>query len=67
MNKSWTLSDRQLCDCEMILDGSFGSLDRFMIEDDYENVLANMRLESGCLFPMPIILDVDENFSDSLS
>ena len=67
MNKYWTLSDRQLCDCEMILDGSFYPLQHFMTEADYENVLSNMRLANGDLFPIPIVLDVDEEFAGSLS
>ena len=65
-NKSWTLTDRQLCDLEMILDGSFAPLDHFMNENDYNQVLEKMRLENGELFPLPIVLDVDEGFSNSL-
>ncbi len=65
-NKSWTLTDRQLCDLEMILDGSFAPLDRFMNENDYNQVLEKMRLENGELFPLPIVLDVHEGFSNSL-
>ena len=37
IEKSWILTDRQLCDCEMILDGSFSPLDRFMTESDYDS------------------------------
>ena len=33
--KSWTLTDRQLCDIELILNGSFYPLDRFMNKDEY--------------------------------
>ncbi len=64
--KSWTLTDRQLCDCELLIDGSFHPLDRFMVEDDYQSVLEKMRLSSGELFPLPIILDVNKSFSDQL-
>tara|TARA_Y100000591_G_C21848208_1_gene709969 strand:+ start:1868 stop:3481 length:1614 start_codon:yes stop_codon:yes gene_type:complete len=60
------LTDRQLCDLEMILDGSFAPLDRFMNENDYNQVLEKMRLENGELFPLPIVLDVHEGFSNSL-
>jgi len=67
IEKSWILTDRQLCDCEMILDGSFSPLDRFMTESDYDSVLENMRLSSGELFSLPIVLDVDEQFADQLS
>ena len=65
-DKLWTLTDRQLCDCEMILDGSFYPLDRFMNENDYNQVLQNMRISTGELFPIPIILDVDEDFSNKI-
>ena len=65
--KSLTLTDRQLCDCEMILDKSFNPLDRFMNKDDYQMVLSNMRLSTGELFPIPITLDVDKDFSEQIS
>ena len=64
--KSWILTDRQLCDCEMIMDGSFSPLDHFMTESDYESVLTDMRLSNGDLFPLPIVLDVNKEFSDSI-
>ena len=60
---SWTLSDRQLCDCEMLLDYSFFPLDRFMNQNDYDRVLKEMRLSTGELFPLPITLDVDQEFA----
>ena len=64
---SWTLTDRQLCDCELILDGSFSPLNGFMSEADYASVLETMRLENGKLFPIPIVLDVNEQFSQRLN
>ena len=66
-DKSFTLTDRQLCDCEMILDKSFSPLDRFMNKDDYLMVLSDMRLATGELFPIPITLDVDKDFSDQVN
>ena len=62
----WVLNDRQLCDCQMILDQSFYPLNRFMTKNDYYQVLKKMRLESGELFPLPVVLDVDEKFSQKL-
>ena len=47
----WTLTDRQLCDCEMILDGSFSPLNGFMVQEDYDSVLSTMRLVNGKLVP----------------
>ena len=64
---SWVLTDRQLCDCEMILDKSFYPLDRFMNKDDYQSVLTNMRLPDNNLFSIPINLDVNKEFSDKLT
>ncbi len=64
--KSWLLTDRQLCDCEMIMDGSFSPLDHFMKESEYESVLNKMRLPNGDLFPLPIVLDVNKEFSNQL-
>jgi len=67
IEKSWFLTDRQLCDCEMLLDGSFHPLNYFMVKGDYESVLKSMRLLNGALFPIPITLDVDKNFSEQIS
>ncbi len=63
---SWTLTDRQVCDCEMILDGSFQPLNQFMSEKDYHSVLNDMRLHNGDLFPVPITLDVEKEFSEQI-
>ena len=53
----YTLSARQLCDLECIIDGSFSPLKTFLNKDDYDNVLKNNRLSTGELWPMPITLD----------
>jgi sulfate adenylyltransferase len=63
---SYTLNQRQLCDLELILNGGFAPLTGFMNQADYESVLSNMRLANGVLWPMPITLDVDKNFADTL-
>ncbi len=60
--QSWDLTERQLCDIEMILNGAFAPLTGFLNKDDYESVCANMRLADGSLWPMPITLDVPETF-----
>ena len=52
------LSERQLCDLELILNGGFNPLKSFLSRADYESVIKNMRLENGKLWPIPIILDV---------
>ncbi len=64
---SWDLTDRQLCDLELILNGAFSPLEGFMGEADYDAVVKNMRLESGLLWPIPVTLDVSKEFAESLS
>jgi len=54
------LSERQLCDLELILNGGFSPLEGFLNEADYNSVVDNLRLTDGTLFSMPITLDVDE-------
>jgi sulfate adenylyltransferase len=61
---SWTLTDRQLCDLELILNGAFSPLDGFMCKDDYDSVLDNNRLKNNIIWPMPIILDVDSDLAN---
>jgi sulfate adenylyltransferase len=63
---SWDLSARQLCDLELMLSGGFSPLRGFMTRADYDSVCNNMRLASGLLWPMPITLDVTEDFAKSL-
>ena len=65
--KSWDMTDRQLCDIELILNGAFSPLEGFLNRDDYQGVLGKMRLQSGLLWPIPINLDVSEKFAGSLS
>jgi sulfate adenylyltransferase len=55
------LSERQLCDLELILCGGFSPLEGFMNEKDYNGVVDNLRLTDGTLFSMPITLDVSQD------
>ncbi len=64
--QSWDLTDRQLCDLELILNGAFSPLEGFLGRADYEGVLRDMRLESGVLWPIPVTLDVSEAFAASV-
>src|SRR5690349_9813039 len=63
---SWDLSPRQLCDLELLLNGGFSPLRSFLGQKDYESVCANMRLADGTIWPMPITLDVSEEFAAAL-
>src|SRR5437762_12358078 len=64
---SWDLSPRQLCDLELLLNGGFSPLRGFMTKADYERVCNEMRLRSGVLCPIPISLNVTEDFAKSLT
>ena len=64
--QSWTLTDRQLCDLELILNGAFSPLDGFMTEECYNSVLENNRLLDGNVWPMPIILDIKLDLADKV-
>ena len=64
---SWDLTPRQLCDLELLLNGGFSPLRGFMRKADYERVCNEMRLASGILWPIPITLDVSEDFAKSLT
>lgn len=61
--KSWDLTDRQLCDIELILNGAFSPLEGFLTEEEYNGVLDNMRLPGGVIWPIPVTLDVSEEFA----
>ncbi len=64
---SWDLTERQGWDIEMILNGAFSPLEGFMNRSDYESVVRDMRLADKTLWPMPITLDVKEEFSGKIS
>jgi sulfate adenylyltransferase len=64
---SWDLTGRQLCDLELLVTGGFSPLRGFMTRADYEGVCHNMRLANGTLWPMPITLDVTEEFAKKLT
>jgi sulfate adenylyltransferase len=64
---SWDLTERQLCDLELLLSGGFSPLQGFMNKADYESVCHNMHLANGLIWPMPITLDVKEEFAKSLT
>lgn len=61
-----TLTLRQLCDLELLMNGGFAPLTTFMSRTDYDSVLEKMRLADGTLWPMPVMLDVDKEFAESL-
>lgn len=53
------LSNRCVCDLELLATGAFSPLDRFMCRKDYERVVAEMRLADGYVFPIPVTLPIE--------
>ena len=64
---SWDLTARQTCDLELLMNGGFNPLTGFLGKDDYQSVVENMRLADGTLWPMPITLDVTEDFAATIT
>ncbi len=63
---SLTLTQRQLCDLELLVNGAFSPLAGFMGRADYESVVDKMRLADGTLWPVPIVLDVSSGLAEKL-
>ena len=57
--------DKQM-DVEQIAIGTFSPIQGFMGKADLQGVLDNMRLVDGNVWTIPIILDVEKEFADSL-
>jgi len=53
---SMTLNSREISDLEMITVGAMSPLQGFMGEEDYNNVLENMRMADGTAWPLPVVL-----------
>ncbi len=60
---SWDLTQRQVCDLELLMNGGFNPLKGFLGQEDYESVVENMRLADGTLWPIPVTLDISEEFA----
>jgi len=63
---SLTLTQRQVCDLELLMNGAFSPLTGFMGQADYDSVVHDVRLADGTVWPVPVVLDVDEAFADKL-
>jgi sulfate adenylyltransferase len=63
---SLQLTERALCDLELLASGGFSPLDCFMGAEDYQRVLDEMRLANGYIFPIPVTLPVDESAHELL-
>ena len=63
----WDLTERQLCGLEMIMNGGFSPLEGFWGKSDYNTVVRDMRLSDGTLWPIPVTLDVTEEFASKVT
>src|SRR5450755_4350392 len=57
------LSDRALCDVICIATGAYSPLEGFMDSADYNAVIDGMRLSNGTIWPMPIVLPIEESLA----
>ena len=60
------ISERAVCDLELLATGGFSPLERFMSQADFRSVVEDMRVRDGTLFPIPITLPVDDDAGISL-
>jgi sulfate adenylyltransferase len=61
------LSPREACDLEMIAIGAFSPLSGFMGEQDFVRVCREMRLASGLVWPIPVILSPADEVAAKVS
>ncbi len=61
------ISERAVCDLELLAVGAFSPLDRFMGEADHQSVLDTMRLVDGHVFPIPIPLPIDDEDAERIN
>ena len=60
------MSERSICDLELLATGAFSPLDRFMSAEDHRRVLDEMRLATGHIFAVPVTLPVEPGPAISL-
>lgn len=65
--KSYTLSLPQLLDLELLLSRAYYPLTGYLGREDFEAVLASMRLADGTPWPMPVSLDVPAALGEGLA
>ena len=60
------LSERSLCDVICIATGAYSPLEGFMGSADYNSVVDSMRLANGTIWPIPIVLPIEESLASRL-
>jgi sulfate adenylyltransferase len=61
-----TLNDVGISDLELIATGAYSPLYGFLLQADYDRVVAEMRLADGTLWPIPVTLAVSEAEAEPL-
>jgi sulfate adenylyltransferase len=61
-----TLGPRTVSDLQMISTGVFSPLEGFMLQEDYESVVEDMRLLDGLVWSLPVTLATDEETARTL-
>ncbi len=56
---SLQISERSVCDLELLACGAFSPLDRFVGKQEHQRIMDEMRLLSGHVFPIPVPLPVN--------
>lgn len=64
--KKIPLSEVHVSDLELIAGGAMSPLSGFMGREDYESVVANMRLACGLVWSLPVTLPVTREFAATL-
>ena len=55
----YQLSEREVCDVDLLLNGAFEPVSTYMTEEQYHSVLDNMSLDGKNIFPLPITLSIN--------
>ncbi len=63
---SITLTQRQLCDLELLVSGAFSPLTGFMDQKTYLSVIEQGRLPDQLLWPIPITLDISQDLAEQI-
>jgi sulfate adenylyltransferase len=61
------ISSRETSDLIMMAIGAFSPLNGFMVQQDYKEVVDNMHLSDGTLWPIPITLSVTKKEAKNIS
>ncbi len=65
--KKVEISEETLMDAEQIAIGAFSPLEGFMKKEDFESVKNSMKLSNGIVWPLHIILAVNEDIKNKLN